>query len=108
KQRELARPTEITRKVLERYQRHVSLCRKKDGAPLHLTTQRGRLSVLLGLFGWLSKQNLVLYNPALEIELPRLPQRLPRDVLSIDEVERVLTQPALETHVGLRDRAMLE
>jgi integrase/recombinase XerD len=37
-----------------------------------------------------------------------LPKRLPRAVLSVSEMERVLAQPALETALGLRDRAILE
>ncbi len=47
-------------------------------------------------------------NPAAELELPRLPKRLPRAVLSVSEMERVLMQPDITSPLGLRDRAILE
>ena len=43
-----------------------------------------------------------------ELELPTLPKRLPRAVLSQSEMERVLMEPDLTTPLGLRDRAILE
>jgi integrase/recombinase XerD len=60
------------------------------------------------LFKWLSRQNLILYNPASEMVMPRLGERLPRHVLSAEEVERVLLQPDVSTPMGVRDRAILE
>jgi len=49
-----------------------------------------------------------LHNPASELELPRLPHRLPRSVLTVQEVEQVLQQPDIHDPIGLRDRAILE
>jgi integrase/recombinase XerD len=59
-------------------------------------------------FKWCAKQNHLLYNPASEIELPRLEHRLPKHVLTKTEVEQVLAQPDTSEAMGLRDRAMLE
>jgi integrase/recombinase XerD len=42
-----------------------------------------------------------------DLQTPRLPQRLPH-FLSIDEVDRLLHQPGVDTPRGLRDAAMLE
>jgi integrase/recombinase XerD len=42
------------------------------------------------LFKWLARSNRLLYNPASELELPKLEQRLPRGVLSAAEAEAVL------------------
>lgn len=47
-------------------------------------------------------------NPASDIVLPKLPQRLPRAVLTVEEAEAVLAQPDVTLPEGLRDRAMLE
>jgi integrase/recombinase XerD len=40
--------------------------------------------------------------------LPKLPDRLPRRVLTAEEAARVLAQPDTTTHQGKRDRALLE
>jgi integrase/recombinase XerD len=40
--------------------------------------------------------------------MPKVPQRLPRAVLSVSEVERILALPDVNDTIGLRDRAVLE
>lgn len=55
-----------------------------------------------------ARQNHILYNPASDLELPRMERRLPRHVLNIREVETVLAVPDLSALIGIRDRAMLE
>ncbi|MBI3892999.1 MAG: site-specific integrase [Candidatus Wallbacteria bacterium] len=86
----LSRPREITRPIVERYQRHLFYYRKKSGRPLAFPTQQQRLISLRSLFRWLARQNLVLYNPAAELETPRLPRSLPKHVLTASEVEQLL------------------
>jgi integrase/recombinase XerD len=56
----------------------------------------------------LAKQNVLLWNPASELELPRTQRRLPKHVLSVSEVEQVLAVPDVKDVFGLRDRAILE
>jgi len=107
-ERGVTRPGEVTRPVLERYRRELHRHRKKDGKPLSFRSQNGRLSMLRGYFGWLSKQNHILYNPAADLELPRPEKRLPKHVLTASEVERVLNQPDATKPLGVRDRAILE
>ncbi|MBD2821841.1 site-specific tyrosine recombinase XerC [Xenorhabdus sp. 42] len=99
---------DITRPILERYQRHLFLYRKKNGEPLSTRTQRTQLQPLQVWFKWLTKQNLILANPAADLELPREEKRLPRYILSIDEMEAILNQPDLTTLQGVRDRALME
>lgn len=106
-ERGLADAVEITRPVLERYQRYLFFYRKKDGRPLSFASQHSRLSPLRMWFKWMTRQNYLLHNPASEIELPKLPKPLPR-VLTASEAETILQQPNIADPVGLRDRAMLE
>ena len=106
--RALSKPSEVTRPILERYQRHLFLYRKVNGKPLGAATQHGRLVALKDYFRFLVKQGHLGANPASELELPRLPRHLPQDVLSPAEVEKVLAVPDISTSEGLRDRAMLE
>ena len=63
---------------------------------------------LRSFFKWLTRQNVILSNPASELVLPRLERRLPRHVLSAAEAEQVLAEPDTAAPLGLRDRAMLE
>lgn len=106
--RALMRPTEITKPILERYQRHLFYHRKTNGEPLSVTTQRGALVSVRGYFRWLTKQNHLLYNPASDLELPRIRRVLPRHVLTESEAERVLGLPDVREPLGIRDRAMME
>jgi integrase/recombinase XerD len=106
--RSLRTPQEITKPILERYQRHLFFLRKADDKPLSYRSQHGRLVAVRGLFRWLTQQNVLLYNPASELELPRLETKLPHQVLSVGEVEQLLSVPDLSTPLGVRDRAILE
>jgi len=108
-ERGITQPAEITKPILERYQRYLYQYRKKrDGEPLSFRSQHGRLVPIRAFFKWLARNNHILYNPASELELPRLEHRLPKHVLTVREAESVLTQPDLHDPLGVRDRAMLE
>ncbi len=107
-ERGLDEPAEITRPILERYQRSLFYHRKANGQPLTFRTQNQRLRAVKGFFRWMARQNHILHNPASELLLPRLDIRLPKYVLTAAEVEQVLQQSDAGTVEGLRDRAMLE
>ena len=107
-ERSLARPSEVTKPILERYQRHLYHHRKKDGKPLSFRSQHGALVPVRALFKWLCRQNHLLANPAADLDLPRAEKRLPRHVLTASEAERVLARPDVGDALGVRDRAILE
>src|SRR5215510_5929435 len=72
--RSLLRPHQITKPILERYQRYLYLLKRADGRPqLSFRSQQVRLVSVRGFFKWLVKQNHLPSNPASELELPRLP-----------------------------------
>jgi integrase/recombinase XerD len=101
-------PDEITPGMLERYRLWLYHLRQSDGAPLSWATQANKLTAVRMLLAWAARAKRITMNPAAELQLPRLPKRLPRAVLSVSEMERVLAQPDLSTALGLRDRAILE
>lgn len=107
-ERGLEHPWEVTKPILERYQRHLYYHRKPNGEPLSFRTQAQRLVPIRAWFKWLARENHILSNPASELELPRPEKRLPALVLTVDEVEAVLAVPDTGTPLGLRDRAILE
>jgi integrase/recombinase XerD len=82
--------------------------RKANGEPLSFSTQHSNLAPLKAFFKWLSKENHILYNPASEFELPKLPKRLPKHILSIEEIEDLLRHTQIHGDIGVRDRAIME
>ena len=107
-ERDILRPQDVTRPILQRYQRVLFYARKEDGSPLTLATQHHRLVYIKQFFLWLTKQNYLLSNPASGIELPKVEKRLPKHVLTGTEVEKILAQADLGKLTGVRDRAILE
>lgn len=106
--RGLSSPTEITLPILERYQRHLYHYRKSDGAPLAFSSQYTELAPLKAYFKWLTRSRYILYNPAAELELPKVLPRLARYVLSIADVEAILNAADTAAALGVRDRAVME
>jgi integrase/recombinase XerD len=107
-ERSVTRASEVTKPMIDRYQRSLFYHRRTNGQPLSFRTQYLMLSSLKHFFRWLVRENHILYNPASEIELPRVERRLPKHVLTANEADRIITQPDVATPFGLRDRAMLE
>ncbi|MFC1853874.1 site-specific tyrosine recombinase XerC [candidate division CSSED10-310 bacterium] len=108
-ERGLLRPADVTKPIVERYQRHLFYYRQqRTGQPLTPGSQQVRLTAIRTFFKWLARKNYVLYNPAGDLYMPRAEHRLPHQSLTLAEVERVLSQPDLKTNTGIRDRAILE
>lgn len=107
-QRGVTRPVEVSRAVLEAYQRALFHHRKTDGQPLSFRSQNERLGGVRAFFKWAARARHLLVNPASELELPKVEHRLPAPPLTAAEAELVLAQPDLNTPLGVRDRAMLE
>ncbi len=108
KERGINTPQDVTKPIIERYQRHLYLYRKTNGEPLSISGQLSYLQAIRAWFKWLSKQNYILYNPASDIELPRNTKRLPKNILTASDAETILNQPDTSTTNGIRDRAILE
>ncbi len=107
-ERGLSDPREITLPILERYQSYLYHFRKPNGEPLSFSSQAAELAPLRAFFKWLTRQHIILYNPASELQLPKINKNLARYVLSIENVEKILAVPDTSTLLGLRDRAILE
>ena len=106
--RGVLRPEQYTLPLIEDFRLHLHKQRRHDGAPLGWGSKIQMLLAIKGFFRWLTLTHRVLSNPAADVELPRRQHRLPREILTAEEVEVVLRQPNVETAIGLRDRAVLE
>ena len=65
------------------------------------------VSVLKGFHRFLVREGYARRNPADTIQLPKAPDRLP-DVLSVAQVDAMLSRPLDEGPLALRNRAILE
>ncbi len=74
---------------------------------LATTTVRRRISAVRGYHRFLVREGLTESNPAEAVDIPKAADVLP-DVLSIEEVGRMLDAYIDERPSGLRDRAILE
>jgi integrase/recombinase XerD len=108
-ERGISEPAEVSRSIVERFQKYLYQYRqKRTNEPLSFRTQRTCLLPVRTFFKWLARQGYLLYNPAGEIEMPRVEKRLPKHVLTISEAEAVLAVPDTREPLGVRDRAILE
>ncbi|HVP14629.1 MAG TPA: tyrosine recombinase [Terriglobales bacterium] len=98
----LASWSEATQVFVDAYFAHVH----RDRRLARATTARRR-SALRGFHAWLSRAAGTAEDPLQGLPAPRRERRLPR-VLSIEEIELLLAQPAGDGPLALRDRAMLE
>jgi len=93
---------------LQAFQRELYTRRRKDGRPYSVGHQATVLTVVRHLFRFLYRRLYIVKDPAASLELPRLEKRLPRVILSPQEVLRMLGSARQKTPTGLRDRAILE
>jgi integrase/recombinase XerD len=92
----------ITRETMRAYQ---TWLQKKPYSPWTLIN---RIVSVRVFFAFLEKTDAVLLNPCSVLIMPRTGARLPRFVLTLKQVQRVLNAPDTQTKLGLRDRALLE
>jgi integrase/recombinase XerD len=93
----------VTRQHLRDYQEAIMLGGKYTVGTVHI-----HMISLRRLFEHLENTDAILVNPCIGLRLPKLPDRLPRNVLTLSEVKAVLQQPDTQTPKGIRDRAILE
>jgi integrase/recombinase XerD len=104
----LTQARQVTRAVILSYQSYLFHYRKQGGDPLSIGTQSQWLVGLVRFFSYLTREGLILYNPASDIDLPRKEKRLPKALLSPEDVQTILTAIDTRESAGIRDRAIVE
>lgn len=100
----------ITSQNIEEYKLHLKEApRPRIGTPLSDGSYHNHLKALTGFFKWLEESNQILISPVVKTFEPRTqkPKKLP-NVLTEEEVLKILEFCPINTPVGIRDRAMLE
>lgn len=101
------RLSNVTKEVIHEYQTHLFYYERK-GKRLSFSSQATRLIVLKTFFRFLVREEYLPYDPTSDIELPRRKKNLPRGIMSVKEVFRILEAAEGEKPMILRDRAILE
>ncbi len=92
---------QVTKDNLAAYIYHLH---KNKESPATVARQ---IASLRGFFRFLCMERVVLKDPTIHLETPKLPKKLPR-VLSIEEVDLFLQGPEGAGTAALRDKALLE
>jgi integrase/recombinase XerD len=96
-----AAPLDVTSRMLREFVYHL-----KD-LGLSPASIRRNLSAVRTYFRFLLAEGIVTRDPTERIETPKRWRTLP-DVLTVEEIERLLAAPTLDDTLAFRDRAMLE
>jgi integrase/recombinase XerD len=105
--RSLDRPQDVTKPILEGYQKHLYYYRQSHGEALSSNTRNRYICSIKQFFKWLTQENHLLYNPASELMVPQHTPSLPV-VLTQEEITQWIEQVDITTPYGIRDRAILE
>lgn len=82
------------------------LAREMDKESANASVARN-FSSIKGFFKFLALEGYIALNPATDLETPKIKRKLPQ-VLTIEEVDKLMQQPNVLLALGLRDRAMME
>ena len=78
-----------------------------DGFDYSPATMARKIATMRSFYRWLERRGMIQGNPMALIRTPRQAKRLPK-AIGVQEVEKLLAAPDVQTLLGARDRAMLE
>jgi integrase/recombinase XerD len=107
KELEITNINEVDKRLLLQYQTFVHTETHKE-KPLSSSTQSVRLIAVRSFYSYLLKYGYILRDHSQDLNLPKQPNQLPRDILTKKEIGKLLSAPDLETPLGIRDRTILE
>jgi integrase/recombinase XerD len=98
---DLKTPAEISLKDLQQFVQSIAKL------SLNATSQARIISGLKSFFKYCLIENMITKDPSVLLESPKLKRALP-DVLSFEEIERIISKIDLSTPDGTRNKAILE
>lgn len=98
----------VTTSDMEAYIAGLYEHRTENGKAYATDTIIIKVRALKRFFEFLETKNVIFINPMEKILEPQKEKRLPRSVLTVQEVQKILEQPNLGMLTGIRDRTVLE
>ncbi len=99
---------DLTTQILEEYQQELAFYLTAKGRQLSLKTQSHRLIIVRGFTRFLKEKDYLINDPGERIKLPKIPDALPKVILSEKEIQKLMNAPDMQTNQGYRDRIILE
>jgi integrase/recombinase XerD len=94
--------------LLEEYREDLAFRFTSKGSMLSLRSQAQLLGVVKGFTGFLKQRDYLLHDPGENIRLPKKPKKLPKVILSMKDIEKLMDAPDTRTNRGYRNRIILE
>lgn len=99
---------DLTQEPLEAYQQELAFCLTAKGKLLAIRTQTKRLGTIKGFTRFLKEADYLAHDPGQRLRLPKEPKVLPKVILDLGEVRKILAAPDTRTNRGYRNRVILE
>jgi integrase/recombinase XerD len=98
---------EVDRAIVADYQLRLLDQTYRD-KPISTVTRLKRLTTLRCFCSYLIRCGRIAADPTVDLELPKRPKTLPKNILTKKEMGKLLELPDLSTPFGIRDRAIME
>jgi integrase/recombinase XerD len=79
-----------------------------ENQTLAVGTQAAKLAAVKKFCAWLVAEQQLAHNPAAQVQYPRRPRTLPRNVLTQEEARRLIESTPTQKPRDIRDRALIE
>ena len=106
--RGLADAARVGAEDLETFRQRLAETPTERGWPPSVSHVNGAVAALKAFYRWLADVEAVAHDPTRRLRPARVPRRLPRTVLSVEEAVRLVEAPDVTTPLGVRDRVALE
>ena len=106
--RQLSKIVNLTKETIRNYQTHLCTRAEYKEKLLSLTIQRRRLMPVRKFSEFLLELEYISIDAAKVIKFPKEPETLPKGILSLKQISKLLASHDLKTPMGLRNKAMLE
>jgi len=99
---------EIKFSTLQEYQEDLIWHTNRKGNLISVRTRLSILGHIRSFFKWMIDQDLIISDPSVKLQNPKQPKVLPREIMDVNEINKILSLPDTQTSRGYRDRCVLE
>ena len=99
---------DLTADIMEAYQEDLAFRLTTKGKLLTIRSQTQLLGAARGFTRFLKEKDYLLHDPGEGIKLPRKPKTLPKVILTIEEIKKLINAHDRHTNKGYRNMIILE